>query len=169
MAATKDSAPARRGNSRGAAFGYPVAPGEKIFKGTVMCVNAAGQSVRPQTAGALAFIGISESGYDNTGSSAPGPKITGQFDDFKFPVPGASYTLSLIHIFQRDGAKNLRILGTVHGRAATIVIKASGSGAEVFVLSFHFVRPKAVRGFLKRDIVLRGDAAAYLAGLKGTR
>jgi hypothetical protein len=72
-------------------------------------------------------------------------------------------------VIQRDGAKNLRILGTVHGRAATIVIKASGSGAEVFVLSFHFVRPKAVRGFLKRDIVLRGDAAAYLAGLKGTR
>jgi hypothetical protein len=116
MAATKDSAPARRGKSRGAAFGYPVAPGEKIFKGTVMCVNAAGQSVRPQTAGALAFIGISESGYDNTGSSAPGPKITGQFDDFKFPVPGASYTNIGAPVYATDDN--------------TLTLAAPGSGFE---------------------------------------
>lgn len=90
MAATQNTSPARRGNSRGPAFGYPIAPGEKIFAGGLICVNAAGQSQRLQTAGSIAFIGVAQSGYDNTNSAAPGPNIVGAFDEFQYVVPAAT-------------------------------------------------------------------------------
>jgi hypothetical protein len=90
MASTQNAAPTRRGNSRGAAFGYPIAPGEKIYSGSLMCVNAAEQAVRPQTAGALNFVGIAQSGYDNTASANAGPNIVAAMDDFAYPVASAT-------------------------------------------------------------------------------
>jgi hypothetical protein len=91
MAATSNAVPARRGNSRGPAFGYPIAPGEKIYSGTLICVNASGQAVRPQTSGALKFVGLAQNGYDNTAGTTPGPNIVGALDDFAYPVPGATW------------------------------------------------------------------------------
>lgn len=90
MASTKNVSPARRGNSRGRYFGYPIAPGEIIFAGSLVCVNAVGQMVRPQTAGSVAFVGLAQSGYNNSASTAPGPNIVAGCDEFYLSVPGAT-------------------------------------------------------------------------------
>ncbi|OYV40408.1 MAG: hypothetical protein B7Z80_04595 [Rhodospirillales bacterium 20-64-7] len=90
MASTQNSAPSRRGNSRGPAYGYPIAPGEKIYSGSLVCVNALGQSVRPQTAGALNFVGIAQNSIDNSASATAGGNIVAAMDDFAYPVPTAT-------------------------------------------------------------------------------
>jgi hypothetical protein len=72
-------------------------------------------------------------------------------------------------IVLQDGDGRLRIMGRAAGRAATVVIKRTGDGEEVFVLSFHFLNGKTARGFLKRDRRLLGNAAAYLAWVDGAR
>lgn len=90
MAATQNTSPPRRGNSRGPAFGYPIAPGETIYAGGLICVNAAGQAQRLQTAGSVAFVGIAQSGYNNSASANPGPNVVGAFDEFQYVVPGAT-------------------------------------------------------------------------------
>lgn len=90
MASTKNVSPARRGNSRGRYFGYPIAPGEVIFAGSLVCVNAALQMVRPQTAGALAFVGLAQDGYNNAASTAPGPTIVAGCDEFYLNVPSTT-------------------------------------------------------------------------------
>lgn len=102
MASTANASPSRRGNSRGAAFGYPIAPGEKIFSGSMICVNAAGQSQRPQTAGSVAFVGIAQNGFDNSLSATPGPNIVGGFDDYAYPVPGAAAANINAPVFATD-------------------------------------------------------------------
>jgi hypothetical protein len=90
MALVQNITLARRGPPRGSAFGYPVAPGEKIYTGGVCCINSSGQLVRPQTAGAVTCVGIAQSGYDNTASASPGPVIVTAFDTFALTVPSAT-------------------------------------------------------------------------------
>ena len=90
MALLQNTSPSRRGNSRGPAFGYPIAPGETIYSGGMICVNAAGQAQRLQTAGSLAFIGIAQHGYNNSASAAVGPTVVGAMDEYMFPVPAAT-------------------------------------------------------------------------------
>lgn len=90
MALTSNSNPARRGARRGDAFGYPVAPGEVIYTGGLVCLNASGQLVRLQNAAAATFVGVAQSGYNNTMSAAPGPNIVADFDTYALVVPGAT-------------------------------------------------------------------------------
>lgn len=90
MALTGNIAPARRGFSRGAAFGYPIAPGEVIYTGGLTGINASGQAQRLQTSGTVAFIGLAERGHSNVGSSAVGDNVVGQMDCFKLAVPSAT-------------------------------------------------------------------------------
>lgn len=104
MALTGNVSPARRGYSRGNSFGYPIAPGEKIFTGSLIGVNASGYAQRVQTAGTVAFIGIAEKGYDNSGSSAPGPTIVAQNDCFRLVVPGAIFANIGAAVYATDDA-----------------------------------------------------------------
>ena len=68
-----------------------------------------------------------------------------------------------------NGEGRLRIFGKIGDQGATVILKRTPDGDEIFALSFHFVRASAVQGFLKRRHVLRGDEAAYLAWLDGAR
>ena len=61
----------RRGPpASGVTFGYPVAAGEKVFKGSIVGVNAAGSLQRPQTAGTVALVGVSDRNLDNTAGAS---------------------------------------------------------------------------------------------------
>ena len=90
MALTGNIAPARRGYSRGAAFGYPIAPGEVIYTGGLTGINASGQAQRIQTAGTVAFIGLAQGGASNVGNSAAGNTVVGQMDCYRLTVPSAT-------------------------------------------------------------------------------
>ena len=74
MPLTGGIAPARRGAQPTAGnFAYPVAPGEQIWRGGMLALNAAGQLQRIQTAGSVVFAGMASNDYNNTASSAPSP------------------------------------------------------------------------------------------------
>ncbi len=90
MALTGNIAVARRGYSRGLAFGGPIAPNEVIYTGGLIGVNASGQTQRIQTAGTVAFIGLAQGGSNNSASAAPGDTVVGQMDCFKLAVPAAT-------------------------------------------------------------------------------
>jgi hypothetical protein len=114
MALTGNITVRRRGPARGAAFGYPVAPGEKIYAGGLVCVNSSGQMVRPQTSGAVAFVGLAQAGYDNSASASAGPTIVAANDEYALTVPSA--TPSNI---------NAKVYATDDG---TLTLTAPGSG-----------------------------------------
>jgi hypothetical protein len=90
VALNSNIAPARRGPARGDAFGYPIAPGEKIFTGGLTCLNSSGQAVRPQTSGAAVFAGLASNGYDNSAASVAGPNIVAGAGTYALTVPGAT-------------------------------------------------------------------------------
>ena len=72
MALTSGITPARRGPPPNAGiFGGPVAPGETVWRGGLLCWNAAGQLQRLQTAGSVAFAGMANRDYNNSASAAP--------------------------------------------------------------------------------------------------
>jgi hypothetical protein len=104
MALTASLIVTRRGPRKGSAFGYPVAPGEKIFSGGLVCVNAAGQLVRLQTAGAVAFVGMAQSAYDNSGSAAAGPIVVAANDSFALAVPSATPSNINAKVYATDDA-----------------------------------------------------------------
>ena len=90
MALTSDSKPLRR---NGADFGYPVAAGEKVFRGGFVCVNSAGAMVRPQTSGAVAFVGVADRGLDNSsGGSVSDTSVVAVRGVFAAPVASAGPT-----------------------------------------------------------------------------
>jgi hypothetical protein len=91
MALTANAKIDRRGNARGQSFGYPVAPGETIYSGSLCCVNSAGQLVRLQTAGGVAFVGMAMSYYSNVGNAAAGPNVVCSNDEMALTVPAASF------------------------------------------------------------------------------
>ena len=70
MALTAGFPVARRGASRGNDFGYPVAAGEKVYRGGICALTPAGAIVRPQTAGATIAAGVADRDLDNTASAA---------------------------------------------------------------------------------------------------
>ena len=92
MALTADFIPNRRGAPpNGVTFGYPIAPSEKVYRGSAMAVNSSGQAQRVQTSGSLALIGLAERAYDNTANAAAGPAIEGMKGVYALTVSGASY------------------------------------------------------------------------------
>lgn len=91
MALTSDAKPQRRGQRFGRSdFGYPVAPGEKIFRGGIVCLNASGELVRPQTTGAVVFAGMATATYDNSASASAGPTIVAERGSFALTVGSAT-------------------------------------------------------------------------------
>jgi hypothetical protein len=74
MALTSGITPARRGAPpSGGSFGGPVAPGETIWRGGLICWNAAGQLQRLQTAGSVSFAGLASRDYNNSASATASP------------------------------------------------------------------------------------------------
>lgn len=95
--------PVRRGQAPfGGSFGYPVAPGEKIWRGGLVAVNASGQLVRIQTSGALAFVGIASQDYDNSASGSAGPAIAAEKGTYRLAVSGASFANINQQVFASD-------------------------------------------------------------------
>lgn len=60
----------RRGPPGGGSYGYFVAAGERIWRGGLVAVNAAGTLQRVQTAGSLVVVGLATQDYDNTASAS---------------------------------------------------------------------------------------------------
>jgi hypothetical protein len=90
-ALTQNITVARRGAARAESFGYPVAPGEKIFSGGLFGVNSSGQAVRIQTSGMAAFVGMALNGYDNSASSSASTVlVVGSNDVHPLTVPSAT-------------------------------------------------------------------------------
>lgn len=93
MALAAGIGPARRGAPPLAGiFGGPVAPSEQIWRGGIICWNAAGQLQRLQTAGSVAFAGLASKDYNNTASTAPASVgMEALLGTYALTVPGASY------------------------------------------------------------------------------
>ena len=74
MALTAGISPARRGAPPAAGtFGGSVAASEKIWRGGLICWNAAGTLQRLQTSGSVGFAGLASKDYDNSATAAAAP------------------------------------------------------------------------------------------------
>jgi hypothetical protein len=72
MALTAGYSPARRGAPPPAGiFGGPIAAGEQIWRGGMLCWNAAGSLQRLQTSGGVSFAGLASKDFNNTAGAAP--------------------------------------------------------------------------------------------------
>jgi len=94
MALTAGVGPARRGPPPYAGvYGGLVAAGEKIWRGGMICWNAAGALVRLQTAGAVAFAGMASKDFDNSAGSAAAcsPPMEALKGTFALTVANAGY------------------------------------------------------------------------------
>lgn len=60
----------RRGAPGAGGYGYKVAASEKVFRGGVVALNAAGNLVRPQTSGAVVIAGVCSKDYDNSANGS---------------------------------------------------------------------------------------------------
>lgn len=91
MALTGDIIPNRRGPpaSRNE-FGYPLAPGELVYRGSLVGLNATGQVQRLQTAGTVVPLGLSNVNYNNVGSAVVGPTIVPMKGSWALTVPAAN-------------------------------------------------------------------------------
>jgi hypothetical protein len=70
MALTQFNPIQRRGPLGPGAFGYQVAPGEQIWGGGMVALNASGYLQRVQTAGSVVAVGIAQRDYNNTANAA---------------------------------------------------------------------------------------------------
>jgi predicted RecA/RadA family phage recombinase len=96
MALTSDQTYPRRGlKASGTEFGYPVAPGETVYRGSLCNVNAAGQLQRLQTASGVAFVGMAEAQLVNAGNAAASALSVVALKGV-FGIPVASATVSNI-------------------------------------------------------------------------
>ena len=92
MALTADSPYPRRGQPGRNDFGYPLAPGEQVYVGSLTCINASGQMIRVQTAGGVAFGGMADRNLSNVGNAAASSiSVTGRTGTFALTVPSATY------------------------------------------------------------------------------
>ena len=90
-ALTADNNLYRRGApANGGTFGYPVAAGEKVFKGGIVGLNSAGAMQRPQTAGTVVLVGVADRTLDNSAGAAVSTiAVEAQRGTFKMPVTSA--------------------------------------------------------------------------------
>jgi hypothetical protein len=123
MALSAGYGPARRGAPPTAGmFGGPVAAGEQIWRGGMLCWNAAGGLQRLQTASGVSFAGMASKDYNNTASAAAAPVgMEALLGTFALTVPTA--TPANIHAavyatddntFTLTGGSNMQI-GTLAG------------------------------------------------------
>ncbi len=73
MALTQGTKIYRLGPPAQGSFGYQVAPGEQVWRGSIVALNGNGQIQRVQTAGSLVVVGLCSQDYNNTGSAAASP------------------------------------------------------------------------------------------------
>jgi hypothetical protein len=73
MALTQGTKVLRRGPPSPGSFGYQVAPGEQVWRGSIVALNSAGYLQRVQTAGSIVVVGLCSRDYNNTASAAPSP------------------------------------------------------------------------------------------------
>ena len=90
-ALSADANYSRRGAPGKNEFGYPVAAGEKVWRNSLIAVNAAGAIVRVQTAGAAAIIGLADRALDNSASAAVSSvAVVGLKGTYAIPVTSAT-------------------------------------------------------------------------------
>lgn len=103
MALSADALYAWRGREGHNQFGYPVAPGETIYLGSLVCINAAGQVVRVQTSGGVAFGGVSDRNLNNTGNAAATTSnVVARTGTFALTVPGATFANIGANVYATD-------------------------------------------------------------------
>ncbi len=61
-----------------------------------------------------------------------------------------------------EKVRTARVIKRVGGRVLTAVVKRTGEGHENYIASFHVLRAASLKGVLKRDRLVAGDAAALL-------
>ncbi len=91
MALTQGISPPRRGAPPyGGTFGGEVPAGETIWRGGLLCWNAAGQLQRLQTAGAVSFAGMANRDYNNSTGAPVSVGMEGLKGTFGLTVPTAT-------------------------------------------------------------------------------
>ena len=102
-ALTADALYPRRGAPRHNEFGYSVAASEKVYRGSLVAINAAGTMQRIQTSGSVAFLGMAGQRLDNTGSaSASSAKIEALKGTWGIPVPSATAANINANVYATD-------------------------------------------------------------------
>lgn len=105
MALTADALYSRRGNVGRNEFGYPVAPGEQIYLGSLLCINASGQVIRLQTAGGVAFGGLADRNLSNVGNAAASSgNVVGRTGTYSLTVPSATFANIGAAVYASDDA-----------------------------------------------------------------
>ena len=61
---------------------YPIAAAAKIYKGSIVCLNAAGEAVKGGAGGSAVCVGKASATYDNTGGSAAAMDVEVEFGVF---------------------------------------------------------------------------------------
>ena len=104
MALTAGISPARRGAPPAAGtFGGSVAASEKIWRGGLICWNAAGTLQRLQTSGSVGFAGLASKDYDNSATAAAAPvQMEALQGTFALTVPAATYANMYAAVYATD-------------------------------------------------------------------
>ena len=114
-------------------FGYPVAPGEQIWRGGIVGVNAAGQLQRIQTAGCVALAGVADQDYSNVGQASAGPAVVGRKGCWALPVTAATVSNIGANVYATDdSACQLGVPGT--GYTAAIGVLVGIDNGQTYVL-----------------------------------
>jgi uncharacterized membrane protein (DUF2068 family) len=130
MALTADAAYQRRGLPGRNEFGYPVAAGEKVFRGSIIAVNAAGAVVRVQTAGAVQIIGLADHFLDNSGSaSVSTDRVVGLKGTYALTVPSATAANINATVYASDDNTLTLTQGTLLAAGVLVGIE----GGQTFV------------------------------------
>ena len=126
MALTGDQKYNRRGDPKSSnEFGYPVAPGEIIYRGSLIGLNAAGYIQRVQTVGTIVFLGVSDRQVDNRLAVVAGPGATGQKGTWIIPVSGTITAANIGAPLYALDDNTLQLAGTsVSGTTTTTLLSA---------------------------------------------
>jgi hypothetical protein len=120
--------PVRRGTPPAAgAFGYPIAPSEKVWRGGLLAVNSSGQAQRIQTSGSVAFAGMADKDYDNSASAAAGPPIVCDRGTYRLAVSGASAA----NLGQNVYASDDNTLSLTNAETGVFALGGSDTGTRV--------------------------------------
>ena len=135
-ALTKGANYPRRGAPHSAReFGYAVAAGEKVFRGSHIAINAAGNLVRVQTSGAAVYLGLADRDLDKSASSAvSADKVVALKGCYGIAVPSASFANIGATVYAADDgtltltAGSLLAAGTIAGiEAGLTFVNIAGS------------------------------------------
>ncbi len=113
MALTQGTKVDRRGPPAAGEFGYYVAPGEQIWRGSLCGLNAAGQLIRWQTATVVVFAGIAMQDYSNVGNAAASPvAVPVARGLWQIAVPAVTFANLNANVYASDDSTLTLTLGT---------------------------------------------------------